>query len=130
MIVNINQPFNKFISRRNTICNIIFLIALKQFVSVGLLCFLFIFLHLEKIFFAKLFCKKLQIIEIKAKIGENCSLSSGSIVGGLCRIGRNVSLGARSTIVHKTNIGKNNIIKSGDVIEKDISDIVRDEETK
>ena len=67
------------------------------------------------------------IIEIKTQIGENCCLSSGTIVGGLCNIGRNVTLGSRSTISHNTTIGKNNIIASGKVVEKDISDKIRDE---
>ena len=67
------------------------------------------------------------IVEINSNIGENCHFYPGSIVGGKCEIGRNVTMGVRSVIQPYIKIGKNQNINAGQVVAKDLPDLIRRE---
>jgi len=68
------------------------------------------------------------IVDIYTEIGENCHLNPGCIIGGMSEIGRNVTIGSRSTIAHNVKIGKNQKIMAGEVVNKDIEDLIRNQE--
>ena len=68
------------------------------------------------------------IVDIYTGIGENCHLNPGCIIGGQSEIGRNVTIGSRATIAHNVKIGKNHNIMAGKVVNKDIDDLIRNQE--
>lgn len=59
-----------------------------------------------------------------AKIGKNCLIVAGSVIGGSCEIGDNCFIGINASIKNKVKIGNNVTIGMGAVITKDIPDNV------
>lgn len=54
------------------------------------------------------------------KIGKNCIIVAGSVIGGSCEIGDNVYIGIGAMIKNKIRIGKNAFIGMGAVVTKDV----------
>lgn len=64
------------------------------------------------------------VINERCKIGDNCLISAGVIIGGKKNgtpiIGNNVTIGANSTIIGKVSIGDNSTIGAGAVVTHDV----------
>lgn len=57
-----------------------------------------------------------------AKIGKNCLIVAGSVIGGSCEIGDNCFIGINSSIKNKVKIGNNVTIGMGAIVLKDVPD--------
>lgn len=57
-----------------------------------------------------------------AKIGKNCLIVAGSVIGGSAEIGDNCFIGINASIKNKIKIGKNVTIGMGAVVTKDVPD--------
>jgi len=56
------------------------------------------------------------------KIGRNCQLTAGTVIGGSSRLGNSCWTGLNCTIKNKVNVGNNAIIGAGACVIKDIQD--------
>jgi UDP-3-O-[3-hydroxymyristoyl] glucosamine N-acyltransferase len=56
------------------------------------------------------------------KIGKNCLIVAGAVIGGSTEIGDNCFIGINASIKNKLKIGKNVTIGMGAVITKDVPD--------
>jgi UDP-3-O-[3-hydroxymyristoyl] glucosamine N-acyltransferase len=56
------------------------------------------------------------------KIGKNCLIVAGSVIGGSCEIGDHVYIGIGAMIKNKVRIGNNVTIGMGAVVLKDVPD--------
>ncbi len=56
------------------------------------------------------------------KIGKNCLIVAGVVIGGSCEIGDNCYIGMGALIKNKIRIGKNAVIGMGAVVLKDVPD--------
>jgi UDP-3-O-[3-hydroxymyristoyl] glucosamine N-acyltransferase len=56
------------------------------------------------------------------KIGKNCLIVAGAVIGGSCEIGDNCLIGINASIKNKVKIGNNVTIGMGAVVLKDIPD--------
>jgi UDP-3-O-[3-hydroxymyristoyl] glucosamine N-acyltransferase len=56
------------------------------------------------------------------KIGRNCLIVAGVVIGGSCEIGDNVYIGIGAMIKNKIRIGNNAVIGMGAVVLKDVPD--------
>lgn len=68
-----------------------------------------------------------SILGINSSYGDNCFISQGCIVGGECHLGRNVFLGMRTSVLPYVNVGKNQAVKAGSVVENTLADLIRNE---
>lgn len=66
------------------------------------------------------------VVNDNAKIGKNCVVGAGTVIGGKStsigapNIGDNVVIGANSTIIGNVNIGNNSVVGAGAVVVKNI----------
>jgi len=67
------------------------------------------------------------IVDVNSMIGENCHLSPGVIVSGACEVDRNVFLGARTVVEPFITIGKNQNVKSGEIVMSSLEPLYREE---
>ncbi len=58
------------------------------------------------------------------KIGKNCLIVAGSVIGGSCEIGDNCFIGINASIKNKVKIGNNVTVGMGAVVLKDVPDNV------
>lgn len=58
------------------------------------------------------------------KIGKNCLIVAGSVIGGSCEIGDNCFIGINASIKNKVKIGNNVTVGMGAVVLKDVHDNV------
>jgi UDP-3-O-[3-hydroxymyristoyl] glucosamine N-acyltransferase len=56
------------------------------------------------------------------KIGRNCLIVAGAVIGGSCEIGDNVYIGIGAMIKNKIRIGNNAVIGMGAVVLKDVAE--------
>jgi UDP-3-O-[3-hydroxymyristoyl] glucosamine N-acyltransferase len=56
------------------------------------------------------------------KIGKNCLIVAGSVIGGSCEIGDNCFIGINASIKNKVKIGNGVTVGMGAVITKDVPD--------
>lgn len=56
------------------------------------------------------------------EIGNNCEISTGSIIGGYAKISDGAKLKLSTTIRNRITVGKNAIIGMGSVVVKDVED--------
>ena len=56
------------------------------------------------------------------KIGKNCLIIAGAVIGGSVEIGENSYIGIGAMIKNKIRIGKNCVIGMGSVVVKDVPD--------
>ncbi len=56
------------------------------------------------------------------KIGKNCLIVAGAVIGGSCEIGDYTFIGMNASIKNKIKIGKNCIIGAGSVVLNDVED--------
>jgi UDP-3-O-[3-hydroxymyristoyl] glucosamine N-acyltransferase len=54
------------------------------------------------------------------KIGKNCLIVAGAVIGGSCEIGDNCYIGIGAMIKNKIKIGKNAVIGMGAVVLRDV----------
>lgn len=57
------------------------------------------------------------------KIGKNCQLAAGTIIGGSTKIGDNCWLGLNSTILDRISIGNNVIVGAGSTVINNVNDL-------
>ena len=65
------------------------------------------------------------VAEFNTKIGENCNIDTGSIIGGNSSIERNVAVGIRSTICRDIKVGKNQNIETGLICKENLPSLKR-----
>ena len=65
------------------------------------------------------------IIEINSEIGSNCTIGASVVIQGECKIKKNVTIGSRVTLSSYITIGKNQNIKDGSIINKNLEDLER-----
>lgn len=56
------------------------------------------------------------------KIGKNCLIAAGAVIGGSCEIGDNCNIWVHASIKNKVKIGSNCIIGAGAVVLTDVPD--------
>lgn len=56
------------------------------------------------------------------KIGKNCLIVAGTVIGGSCEIGDNVFIGINASIKNKVSIGDNCIVGMGAIVLADVPD--------
>lgn len=56
------------------------------------------------------------------KIGKNCLIVAGAVIGGSCEIGDNCFIGINASIKNKVKIGNNVTVGMGAVVLKDVPD--------
>jgi UDP-3-O-[3-hydroxymyristoyl] glucosamine N-acyltransferase len=56
------------------------------------------------------------------KIGKNCLIVAGAVIGGSCEIGDNCFIGINASVKNKVKIGNNVTIGMGAVVLKDVPD--------
>lgn len=56
------------------------------------------------------------------KIGKNCLIVAGAVIGGSCEIGDNCFIGINASIKNKVRVGNNVTIGMGAVVLKDVPD--------
>ena len=63
----------------------------------------------------------LSSIQHDAVVGDQCHISTGTMVNGDCKIGQNVFVGSQSVLANGIEVGDNIIIGAGSVVRKSIS---------
>lgn len=56
------------------------------------------------------------------KVGKNCLIVAGAVIGGSCEIGNNCFIGINASIKNKVKIGNNVTVGMGAVVVKDVPD--------
>ena len=67
------------------------------------------------------------VIEINSEIGANSTIGISSVINGECKIKKNVQIGSKVLVKSYMNIGKNQIVKDGQIVSFNLEDLERDE---